>query len=84
MILGIFTVVYILGGATPDVQIINGDFSPLSACKARADEANASKTAAPSFTKDGRPILMTLYKCQPVDKEDLDMALAKVNSAAGG
>lgn len=80
MILGLFTAVYILGGPTPDVQIINQEFSPLTQCQQQADLMN--KSAAPGgFTQDGKPILMTVYKCQPVAQADIEDALKQLKSA---
>ena len=79
MVLGLFTAVYILGGATPDVLLIPQKFLELGACHERETQFNKNPDHEP-YTDDGKPILAVYYKCQALGAADIDEANAALKS----
>lgn len=65
-IVGLLTVVYVLGGETPDVRVIPSGFMSKAECE-RHVELSKQILRPENFTEDGRSILSTFTTCSPVE-----------------
>ena len=78
MLVFALTIVLALGGTQPDVTIIPGGLWSQEEC-----ERMATPPGKPVITDPvtGRPVIMSFYKCVPMDAETEAMAY---NDALGG
>lgn len=76
-IIGLLTIVYVLGGPIPAVDTVARDFMPLDECKATA-ESLAKIPQLDSFDSQGRPILSVFYDCTVLDAADVISAVERL------
>lgn len=68
-ILGLFTLVYVMGGSAPSVDTVAHNFMALQDCKARAADWN-EKVQDETY-RNGKPILYVRAVCTAISADEV-------------